>query len=133
METVTASPARKDAETEFDEDVAEQNALFSKESAENVPIKEDRVMRRVKKVPKNGHMVGETEAGEASFGLSSSLGRKCPLNSGLFASKSNRRRRTAKGRGEPKKGLLALKCLSNVFCCINCDLHWDKRSQKDVR
>jgi hypothetical protein len=107
METVTASAsAREVAETQFDEDAAEQNALFSRESAENVPIKEDRVVRKVKKAPKNGHMVGDTETSEGALGLSSSLGKKCPLNSGLFASKSNRRRRTVKGRGEPKKGLL---------------------------
>jgi hypothetical protein len=97
----------------FDEAAMEANALFSRESFENQPTKVDRMRSKAKRIPRNGsdHNNGETlsDGGSAEpigTGLSSSLGKKSPLNSALFTSKNHRRKRNLKGRGLPKKGFV---------------------------
>jgi len=97
---------------ELDQTSDEQNAMFNRESAEYFAIKEDRQLRNGKRFPKSGNMLSDADGlsdGTAALTLSSSLGKKCPLNSALFVNKNTRRRRNFKGRGEPKKGVYLVK------------------------
>lgn len=78
------------------QDGVENGNLFSAESSENVPVKEDRVFRKAKRTIKRSP---SKEDGVVKAGMPSSQVK------GLAAlSKNSRKSRNGLGRGQPKKG-----------------------------
>ena len=83
------SPGRKD--------------LFSKESSENVPVKEERVIKKARRTMRRSSS-GEDGAVNGTGGPNGYI------NKAQF-SKNSRKSRTGYGRGEPKKGTIFLNFL----------------------
>ena len=75
------------------------NALFSKESSENVPFKEDRVIRKAKRTIKRSP--SKEDGVVNSAGIS---GNHTQMRGPFPFSKNSRKSRNGYGRGQPKKG-----------------------------
>ena len=73
-----------------------QEGLFSKDSVENVPLKEDRVIRKAKRTIKRSP---SKEDGVVTAG-----GMPNHLKGPVPFSKNSRKSRNGYGRGQPKKG-----------------------------
>jgi programmed cell death protein 4 len=85
----------------FEEAAAEENALFSKGAMENMPTKENRVVRKAAGHSSKNYL--ETGVGEVnSAGDAHNLPGGTKPN--YSTCKNNRRQRNLKGRGLPKKG-----------------------------
>ena len=74
------------------EDSLETNELFAKDSSENLAVKEERIIKKAKRILKI-NSAGDVEVAP--------IGTSAPR---LLASKNSRRSRNGFGRGLPKKG-----------------------------
>jgi len=81
----------------------DSKADFSAESSDNLPVKQNRVMKKAQRVSKNG---GTAEEAVAANGVQQSGGGQDGVSkhSVNIAHKSHRRRRHARGRVQLKKG-----------------------------
>jgi hypothetical protein len=75
------------------------NALFGKDSSENMPVKEGRVFKKAKRTIKGSPLKDETGENGLSWHPAGLNGHKANVDS-----KNSRKSRDGKGRGMPKKG-----------------------------
>ena len=115
--SVEIEPMEQVQNTEVYQDGGQNgNAFFSKESSENVPFKEDRVIRKAKRTIKRSP---SKEDGVVNIaGLASS---HVNLKGPLPFSKNSRKSRNGYGRGQPKKGSsLQLLCMTIDVVLATC-------------
>ena len=100
-EVIVRDGAIDNANGEVDED---PNALFSPNSAENMPTKEDRVFRKAKRPVKVSKSEDGAGNGEASAGSPPVVGSRSKSGILPYTKNSRKSRRNTHGRGQAKKG-----------------------------
>ena len=83
-------------QTQHDGQIQDGSGYFSKESMENVPFKEDRVIRKAKRTIKRSP--SKEDGVVTHVGILNNLKGPVPF------SKNSRKSRNGYGRGQPKKG-----------------------------
>lgn len=83
------------------------NALFSAESAQNVPVKEGRVFKKAKRTVRSSPRKSESEE---EYGGLPAVGQQNGVP--VTLTKNCRKSKGARGRGLPKKGNLVFWCFS---------------------